>query len=354
MNVKCMSCGHRREGLERLCPECGHPFEIIPDGKFNDTVTKNFNYIKEWVSLGETTTPLIKFDKVSFKLDYFQPTFSYKDRGSRVAISFLLKYLKKGEITEINEDSSGNAGASIAAYGVAAGFRVNIFVPDDANPIKLYQIREYSANVIKIPGGRNAVAEAASQHVGFHLSHVLFPEFRDGIRTLAYEIFNQFSGKLPDRVFIPISAGSLFLGLYSGFQHLVDSSEIDEIPEIIGVQPQLISPICSSVNDTNWINNGDTSIADALVTRNSPLAPFVINRLRKHGHCVSVSEEEIIGAREELARKGILTEYSSATVYAAFKKRPYDGKNLLILTGNGLKNAVPLPVEKKTEKDVQD
>lgn len=338
MTVKCMSCGKKREGLEKFCKECGSPVEVIPEGKYNDSVKKNFKYIKQWITLGEIETPIIGTDNLSFKLDYFQPTYSYKDRGSRAALSALTDLLKNRGITEINEDSSGNAGCSIAAYGKAAGFDVNIFVPEQASETKIRQIRSYGANIIKVEGGRENVAEQAMKHDGFHMSHVLVPEFRDGIRTLAYEIFRQYGGSVPDRIFIPVSAGTLFLGLHAGLSHLLESGEIDSIPEIICVQPRVIAPICSALGNIRWVDEGRKSIADALVTKNSALMSHVVARLKKVGNCVTVSEDEIVEARDRLAMKGILTEYSSATVFAAFNKKNYEGKNLLILTGNGLKN----------------
>lgn len=337
MNARCMSCGKSRESFEKLCKECGSPIEIVPEGKYNAVMKKNFKYIERWISLGESETPLLRGTNLSFKFDYFQPTFSYKDRGSRVAISALTDVLRERGINEINEDSSGNAGCSIAAYGRAAGFKVNIFVPGNANEAKIRQIKAYGANIVEVEGGRETVAEEAMKHEGFHMSHVLVPEFRDGIRSLAYEIFEQYDGELPDRIFIPISAGTLFLGLHAGLNHLLQADQINKIPEIVCVQPDLISPICSALGETRWVDQGLHSIADALVTKNSPLMTHVISRLKKTGFCLTVSEEEIIEARNSLALKGILTEYSSATVYAAYRKKEFDGENLLILSGNGLK-----------------
>lgn len=338
MNSKCMSCGKPGRELEKFCSECGSTLEIIPEDRYSDSMMKNFRYIRKWISLGEVVTPIIEKGNVSFKLDYFQPTFSYKDRGARVALSALHDKLEKAGVSQINEDSSGNAGSSIAAYGRAAGFDVNIFVPESVNEMKLKQIRSYGANIITVKGGREKVAEEAKNHEGFHLSHTLVPEFRDGIRSLAYEIYAQYGGSIPDRIFLPVSAGTLFLGMLSGFNHLLNSGEINRIPEIICVQSQFIAPICSALGTFRWIDDGRKSIADALVTKVSPLLSHVVVRLKKVGNCVTVNEEEIADARNRLAASGMLAEYSSATVYAAFMKKNYEGKNLLVLTGNGLKN----------------
>ena len=331
--------GHPRIKHELRCSICNEPFEIIPDKKFSDNIELNFDYIRESVTLGEVFTPVVDLNRnLALKLDYFSPTYSYKDRGTKNLISYIKTNESEFKIDSINEDSSGNAGASAAAYGSRAGYHVNIYVPQNANENKLKQISGYGASIIKIPGTRDDVQVAAEQASGFYASHILNPEFRDGIRTLAYEIFLQ-SPKMPDNIFVPVSAGTLLSGLYSGLSHLYSSGEIDKIPEIIAVQPENISPMCSLANGLEYDpDNNLSSIADALVAKRPLLLPLMIRIIRNGNSCVTVSENEIVEARKELALKGFYTEYSSATVYAAYKKGHYNGNSLLVLTGNGLKN----------------
>ena len=72
--------------------------------------------------LSEGWTPLVKFSgNAYFKLEISNPTGSFKDRGSTVLVSALHKLEKAGGY--ISEDSSGNAGASMAAYAARAGLR---------------------------------------------------------------------------------------------------------------------------------------------------------------------------------------------------------------------------------------
>lgn len=341
MKTTCLKCRSERKGMELRCESCGSPFEMTPDFKFRSEIRENFPHIDEWISLGETITPLLKADNVTFKLDYFHPTFSYKDRGYRAALSALLPFFRENGISELNEDSSGNAGASLAGYGSAAGVKVNIFVPESAVAGKIKQMEAYGANVIRVRGSREDVAETAMNHSGFYMSHVLLPEFRDGIRSLAYEIFIQGNGSVPERIYIPLSAGTLLLGLQKGMEHLMDSGEIGAIPEIVAVQPEAVSPICSSLSGKQYITKGRRSIADALVTERSPLMEKVLDVLKNHGgKCVSVTDEEILDAWRRLASSGILCEYSSAAAYAGFIKRKYNGTNMIILTGNGFKSLV--------------
>ena len=338
MKSVCLN-GHPRIKYELRCTICNEPFELIPDKIFTDNLELNFDYLTKKITLGEVFTPIEDLNSnLVLKLDYFSPTYSYKDRGSKNLISYIKTNEKEFHATSINEDSSGNAGASIAAYGARAGYNVNIYVPGNANENKLKQINSYGANIIKVDGTRDTVQETAEKASGFYASHILNPEFRDGIRTLAYEIFLQ-SSRMPDNIFVPVSAGTLLSGLFSGLSHLYSSGEIGRIPKIIGVQPENISPLCSRVNELKYNpDNNLSSIADALVAKRPVLMKLMMRIMENGNNCVSVSEDEIIDARKDLALKGFYVEYSSATVYAAYKKGHYTGKSMLILTGNGLKN----------------
>jgi threonine synthase len=68
------------------------------------------------LSLGAGWTPLVTVDwqtaPISFKLEYMAPSGSFKDRGIEVEAN----YLKAAGVRDVVEDSSGNAGASLAAY----------------------------------------------------------------------------------------------------------------------------------------------------------------------------------------------------------------------------------------------
>ena len=339
LKSRCYNCRkYRKNPLTGPRCDCGGIFIPELDFKFRDgDYRSNYPYIEKIISLGEVETPLGDVGNVSLKLEYYSPTFSYKDRGTRALISWLHQLLPPG--SKINEDSSGNAGASISAYGTAAGFDVNIFIPEKTVQSKVNQISAYGARIHRITGSREAVSEAAEHAEGYFASHVLNPEFRDGMRQISYEIFRQNQYRLPDAVFIPVSAGTLLLGMISGFEHLVTSGEAPKVPEIIAVQTEAVSPLCSRLNGIPYDPNKTTqSIADALVSRSPPLLPQMTEAVSKYGRCITVSEEEIISARNELAGKGFLVEYSSATVYGAQKKMKKTGRAVLIMTGNGLKN----------------
>src|SRR5262245_15012208 len=157
------------------------------------------------VTLGEGFTPLVPFQLgaqgVLLKLDFLCPTGSYKDRGSTV----MLSKLKEWGVDEIVEDSSGNAGASVAAYGAAAGVRTHIYVPASTSAGKAAQISMYGADLVRVPGSREDTAQAAWDAAGrkFYGSHNWSPHFLLGMKTLAYEIAEQLEWKAPDWVVAP-------------------------------------------------------------------------------------------------------------------------------------------------------
>ena len=325
----CMVCGKERESIYEIrCSKCGGPFDIEIDFEYSQNTAKNFPYINKLITLGEGKTPIIKKGDVWFKLDFLNPTGSYKDRGSVTLISYLAE---KG-IKRISEDSSGNAGASIAAYSAAAGIEAFIFVPENAKGNKLKQIEAYEARVIKVSGSREDVAKAAENSGYYYASHVLQPQFRDGIRTLAYEIMESF--KKVKYIFLPVSAGTLLLGVYKGLKHLLDSGIIDEIPNIVAVQTEQVMPLCAKLKNINYKPPEKiTSIADALVSTKPVLLDQMIKVVNE---CIVVNDNEIISAWKKLARMGLLVEYSSATVYAAYEKFKVNDA-VLVLTGSGLK-----------------
>jgi threonine synthase len=359
--IKCYECGQPSSSLLNYkCTSCSQPldvqlhhdFEIGKIRKKDYTVWRYagfFPYVKkaEIITLGEGWTPLAKFSKnVHFKLESLNPTGSFKDRGSTALISSLHKLVKKAK-GYISEDSSGNAGASIAAYSANAELKVKIYVPENVSGPKFNQIQFYGAEVVKVSGNRSKVADAAqkSEKGRFYVGHILHPLFRDGIRSLAYEIAEQLGWRTPERIYLPVSAGTLLLGVINGFKHLAESSVIKTMPKIVACQTWQVSPLYHRLKNLRYpMPERITSIADALVSVNPPLLNIMVKSLQKvDGDAVIVEEDEIFAAFIELARKGFFVEPSSAVAYAAYKKQlknkeiSKDNEAVIILTGTGLK-----------------
>jgi len=201
------------------CPICDGIFDFLGDLQFNPqqiepSLPGIWRYRHTFIlpeespiiSLGEGNTPLVwshAFNQhVAFKLEFLNPTGSFKDRGTAPLVSFL----RYRGVTAAVEDSSGNAGASFAAYAAAANMQARIFVPAYASGPKLAQIEAYGAEVISVPGPRSnaakAVQQAAEQGV-VYASHAYLPHDVFGYATIAYELFDQL-GEVPGTVIAPV------------------------------------------------------------------------------------------------------------------------------------------------------
>jgi len=362
--IKCAECGRPSSSLlDYKCMSCGQPldtklnldFEVSKIRKHDYSAWRYaefFPYVKETeiITLGEGWTPLVEFsDKIHFKLENLNPTGSFKDRGSTTLISATHKLIKKAK-GHISEDSSGNAGASMAAYAARAKLKARIYVPETVSGPKFSQIQFYNAEVAKIQGSRSRVAEEAQKKAKgkFYIGHILHPLFRDGIRTIAYEIAEQLNWRIPDQIYIPASAGTLLLGVIAGFKHLTTSGTIDTIPKIVACQTKQVSPLYHRIQKLPYAPPEKvTSIADALVSLNPPLLDLMVNELSSvDGDATMVEENDTYKAFIELAAKGFFVEPSSAVAYAAYKKQfatkkvQKTDKTVIVLTGMGLKTTL--------------
>ena len=358
--IKCVKCGGLATDILNYKCRCGAPLEVhvkvefdkakIRRGDYNVWRYKTFfPYISEGdiVSLGEGWTPTVKFNEnLYFKLDFLSPTGSFKDRGSAVLISAIQKHIRKVG-GYISEDSSGNSGASIAAYASRVGLKAKIFVPADVSGQKFNQIRFYGCEIVKVEGERcKATEEACKPEKGkFYVGHVHHPIYRDGIRSLAYEIAEQFGWELPSRIYLPVASGTLLLGVAEGLEHLSRSGVIKNFPTIVACQTKQFSPLYHRLKNLPYTPPVKiTSVADALISGNPPCLQLMTDKMRMmEGESEIVDESQIYGGFIELARKGFFVEPSSAVAYACYKKQIENRtaskreKAVIILTGTGLK-----------------
>jgi threonine synthase len=301
------------------------------------------------ISLGEGCTPLVAREvngvRAFCKLEWFNPSGSFKDRGASVMMSLL----RAQGITAVLEDSSGNGGAAIATYAAAGGMAATIFVPESTSPAKTVQSRAAGATVRMIPGSRQDCADAAERAAEslFYASHNWHPFFLHGTKTLAYELWEDFGFDVPDAIIIPCGAGSNVLGCQIGFSELLRAGAISRMPRLFAVQPENVAPIAAA-----FLAGTDEAVATPIrptIAEGTAIAkPLrrreVIGALREsEGGAVMVSEAEISEATLSLARQGLYVEPTCATAAAAHKKLLASGAiapkdlTVLVLTGTGIK-----------------
>lgn len=301
--------------------------------------------VTEVVSMGEGFTPLVEARweglPLFFKLEYLAPTGSFKDRGTTILVSFL----KSQGIQEVVEDSSGNAGASLAAYAARAGIKARIYVPAYASPPKKTQIALYGAELVEIEGPRERAAEAvrrAAEGGTYYASHYHNPIILEGMKTVAYEIWEQL-GRPPDNVILPVGHGTLLLGLYRGFRDLYEAGLISKPPRLYGVQAANCAPLYEAFRK-GWDDvracEARPTVAEGISIVRPLRAREILKAVREtEGGIVAVEENRIIDARDRLAHIGFYVELTSAVPLAALDLLNLSPKELTVipLTGNGLK-----------------
>ncbi|WP_297418204.1 pyridoxal-phosphate dependent enzyme [Thermococcus sp.] len=348
--LKCTRCGRTYPETFRLRCDCGGTLlvergyydffgSILPYldmRRYLSFLPIGGNYLPPAVpSITPTTSLQIGSAFGLFKLEYLQPSGSFKDRGTFVTVAKLME----GGINEVVIDSSGNAALSMALYSLPAGIRVHAFVSYDAMQEKLSLLQRLGAIVHFVDGDRMEVHERAvefAEREGVtYVSHWFNPYFLEGTKTAAFEAYEQVG--VPDYVLAPIGSGTLFLGLWKGFKELEKMGEITRLPVFVAVQASGYESLCERSKLSN-------PLADGIAIPEPPRREEMEKVLGETGGtCVSVGEPETRGALSWLRRVGFLVEPTSATVLAAMwnlverGEIPDGSKVLLPLTGSGLK-----------------
>ena len=368
MQVFCPECG----GQETLVPErwrcdCGGAWEPIERTDFDSTQidtadTSIWRYRRLYgldfeqpsVRLGAGGTPLLPLDfdgrEVRFKPEYLAPTASFKDRGTAVMINVLVHQ----GITHVADDSSGNAGASVAAYAARAGVRADIFVPAYASPAKQAQIAVYGAKVHPIPGPRSnaklAAFEAAERGVAL-ASHAYHPGFLVGQQSIAWELWEQLGHRAPDWFVVPVGQGLHLLGVWLGYRRLRAAGLVDRLPRLVAVQAAKLAPLCrafeAGLEIVPAVEPTTPSVAEGLAINEPARGRRLLQAIRETGGtCVAVEDDAVLAAQRRLARQGLFIEPTSATAVAALEvvllQVAADEMIVVPLTGSGLKGSPQL------------
>lgn len=299
------------------------------------------------VTMDEGFTPLtqiqLKNGDAFIKQEQLFSTGSYKDRGASVLIS----RVKELGITEIVQDSSGNAGCAIAAYAALAGITCHIYLPSDTSDAKVAQMHAYGANIIRVEGDREATALAAKEAAQkiYYASHCYNPWFFEGTKTFAFELCEQLNWQAPDAVVVPAGNGTLVIGCHIGFNELFAAKRINKIPKIIAVQSAnsatLAQMFQDNLDEIPKISKQAT-LAEGIAIAEPVRAKQIISAVKESkGHFITVSEVEIIEALKYTARKGYFIEPTSAATIAGLEKYLTNNTNekvVSLFSGHGLKS----------------
>lgn len=312
------------------------------------------------VSLGEGLTPLLAAPRIgaflgvpnlAIKDEGRNPTWSHKDRFSTVAVSVARARGAKIVATA----SSGNAGASLAAYASRAGLKCVVTTFAGSAGAMLAQIRKYGATVLPLVNkmDRWSVLEQAAARYDWFIaspyhgpvvgSHPLGIE---GYKTIAYEIVEQSDGTAPDWCVLPVCYGDALSGVWAGFCELYAQGTITQLPRLVAaeVHGSLADALASGADALSERKMLFDSLAVSIGTPRSTFQ--ALKALRESGgHAVPVDNHGLIAMQERLARdEGIFAELASVTPLIAISTLKNQGiiaatdRVVAVVTASGLKD----------------
>lgn len=281
--------------------------------------------VPETLSMGEGQTPLVRLTDrpgVAVKLELLMPTGSFKDRGAVLLVALAMQ----AGARRVLVDSSGNAGASLAAYAARAGIPCDVYVPAATSTAKLAQLDAYGATVHRVDGSRAATAEAAAEALSspgvLYASHVYNPLFHHGTKTYVYELWAILGGALPSVLVLPVGNGTLVLGASLACQELLAQGRIARAPRIVGVQSAACAPLVAEVHPGGIAAPTSTAptIAEGIAIADPPRRAQILAAIRStDGDLVAVTDEQVRAAQRDLGRQGFYVEPTAAVCMAALQ-----------------------------------
>jgi threonine synthase len=377
--LRCMphGCEFPSDSHNLVCANCGGPLEAVYEyealRKAHGGLPVDQSQAGVWryspllpknpgtpvVTLGEGDTPLVRasrvaeamgLERVYVKDDSRNPTLSFKDRKSTVAISKAAEFGATGVVNM----TAGNAGASVAAYASRAGIPAYIFTIDGISDSKLAKLLSYGARVFRTNAPTKElmtfVGDVAKRYgmVNMTAASRFNPYVKEGSKTSIFEVFEQLGGSLPDWIFVPIGGGGNLAGIYKGLRELKLLGLIERFPRIVGVQGKDCAPVVEAFRlglppDQIPIIANPSTIAHSILDSWAPDGDQALTAIRDSGGlAVGVSDEELLESMKTLSgREGLYLEPASAAPLAALGKLVGDGTMgadesvVLFATGSG-------------------
>lgn len=373
--LRCRGCGREFEPEKLpMCPECFEPLEVAYDldaieldrERLASRPKTIWRYrellpIKDYgnvVGMRVGYSPLVKCENLGRELGLKElyvknearnPTYSFKDRPAEVAVSKAREF--GDEVVACA--STGNLGASLAAYAAIAGMKCYIIAPYDIEREKLAQIASYGARIIGIEGtfdDARRLALMASEVLNWNVvNFTIRPYYAEGSKTMIYEVAEQLGWELPDHVIIPVASGSLYCMTHKGIEELKALGLVGEKEvKLSGAQAKGCGPIAEAFeegrDEIEPVKKPNT-IAKSIAIGDPYDGKYVLKRARESGGYVyGISDEEIREAIRLLAKtEGIFTEPAGGVVIGMLKRLVEEGKLdgdervVCYVTGNGLK-----------------
>ncbi|MFH5799616.1 threonine synthase [Haladaptatus sp. CMAA 1911] len=364
--LACIDCewtGAPFDEIRYRCPDCDSLLEVryADHPTFDDFEGSGvWRYadalpVESGVSIEEGNTPLyevptieeeVGVDALRVKHEGMNPTGSFKDRGMTLGV----KVAEKLGVSRLACASTGNTSAALACYGARAGTEILVLLPAGKVAAgKVAQASLHGARILEVDGNfddcLDIVSDLANRGEAYLLNS-LNPFRLEGQKTIGLEMIEGFrdqTGKLPDRIVLPVGNAGNTSALFKAFRELVAAGELtpEEVPVLTGVQAEGAAPMVEAVeNDADAVRRWDEveTIATAIRIGNPVNSPKALPAIRETGGtAISVTDEEITDAQRALARDGVGVEPASAASIAGLRKLRDSGEisadeNVICLT----------------------
>ncbi len=270
--------------------------------------------------LGEGGTPLIAIgDGAYVKDESRNPTWSHKDRLNRITVSAAVAAGAPGVVVA----SSGNHGASAAAYAARAGLRCVVLGSSELPPAVASFLSAYGAVVLPVETARRwPLTERIVEELGFHPVSNLTPFHTghafgaEGYKTVAYEIAADIVD--PGAVFVPTGYGELLFGIWKGFTELHRLGLLCRVPRLFSCEPAAGGPLAAALRQglpATRVEVAETEAYGIACPVNSYRGVRAITG--SGGRALTVDDEAMHRAQAELAGQGLWVELSAAAASRA-------------------------------------
>jgi threonine synthase len=278
--------------------------------------------------------------EIWLKVEGQNPTGSFKDRGMVVAVA---KALEDGARMVLCA-STGNTGASAAAYAARAGMSCTVVLPaGQVAAGKLAQAIAYGAHVVAVRGPFDAalaVVRSLAEQGEAALVNSVNPHRLEGQKTAAFEICEALEDA-PDALFIPVGNAGNITAYWKGFVEAARTGLARQRPRMYGYQAAGAAPLVSG----KPVAEPETLATAIRIGNPASWKGAVAARDESGGAIDAVTDAEILDAYSFLGRcEGIFAEPASAAAIAGLRKRASAGglggakRVVCVLTGNGLKD----------------
>ncbi|MGW9323571.1 threonine synthase [Streptomyces koyangensis] len=295
--------------------------------------------------LGEGGTPLVELEPGVFVKDEARnPTWSHKDRLNRCTVSAALGSGAPGVVVA----SSGNHGASAAAFAARAGLRRVVLTGTAPPPAVDTFLHAYGAAVLPVPvEARWPLTRRIAGHFGLHPVSNQTPQAHtghafgaEGYKTVAHEIHAELG--VPAAVFVPTGYGELLFGIHKGFAELHRLGVTDRVPRLIACEPAAGGPLTAALRQglpAAWVETGPTDAYGV----DCPVGGYrgVVAVRQSGDRSVLVTDEQARAAQAELGQAGLWAELSAAVGLAGLRAAPgeeFDGPVVCIPASAGFKD----------------